>query len=315
MKTVLRSKRILCLEGIRSGDIIINGEFIEDIAGYGSSKHAFDLKNLLVAPGIIDLHSDAIEKEIEPRPGAVFPEDMAVAELDKKLAAAGVTTIFHAVAVFENFEIYNRSMKTSERLIRLIHKVNKEHLSVDNRIHLRFETSSASVLPDIQKLIEENLVDMVSIMDHTPGQRQWKDIDKWNKFLHANMSDEEVKEFIDKKNMMKDKDKLLEFMKYVRKRNITTLSHDDDLNEHIDENVELGVMISEFPLTVAVAHYAKSKGISVGMGAPNVLRGGSQSGNVSAMDLCEKASAIIFALITILHQCLNQFSVLRMKRS
>jgi alpha-D-ribose 1-methylphosphonate 5-triphosphate diphosphatase len=285
MGFVLRSEKVLFSNGIKAADIIINDQYIEEIAPYGSSKSAINLKDFLIAPGIVDLHSDSIEKEIEPRPGAIFPEEMAILELDKKLSASGITTIFHAIGIVESFTKKNRSIEKSGHLIRLINEINSKHLSIDNKIHLRFETSSVSVLPQIKTIIEDGLVDMVSIMDHTPGQRQWKDIEKWKRFVASNITDEELQKHIDRKNMMKNKELLIEFMKFIKEKNIVTLSHDDDITDHIDENLEFGISISEFPLTVDIAHYAKEKGLAVGMGAPNIIRGSSQSGNVSAIEL------------------------------
>ena len=138
-RTVLRSTRVLCLGGIRPADVVIRHDLIEEVAAYGSMAHAIDVGRRLVAPGFIDLHSDAVEKEIEPRPGAAFPIESAVVELDKKLAMAGITTMFHAIAFNDESLSGQRATAHSAALIRAIHRSNQRAIAgvqaLSNSLH------------------------------------------------------------------------------------------------------------------------------------------------------------------------------------
>ena len=285
METILRSKNILINEAFIPADIVIQGEFIKRIDEYGINEVAVDLGDKKIVPGIVDLHSDAIEKEIEPRPNATFPVSLAVAELDKKLSMAGVTTMFHAIG-FEDNPKKKRSIDLAKHQIEEIYNANKKHLGVDNFIHARFELSADEAVAPIKEVISKGMVNLVSLMDHTPGQGQFKSLESFQAYYgnYYGLNEEEVQNVVDKK-MNKDEEKINELISFVKEHNITLLSHDDDCIEKLDGLLSLGVKISEFPLNLEVAKYAVSKGIATGMGAPNIVRGGSQSGNIAAIEL------------------------------
>ena len=285
METILRSKNILINEAFIPADIVIQGEFIKRIDEYGINEVAVDLGDKKIVPGIVDLHSDAIEKEIEPRPNATFPVSLAVAELDKKLSMAGVTTMFHAIG-FEDNPKKKRSIDLAKHQIEEIYNANKKHLGVDNFIHARFELSADEAVAPIKEVISKGMVNLVSLMDHTPGQGQFKSLESFQTYYgnYYGLNEEEVQNVVDKK-MNKDEEKINELISFVKEHNITLLSHDDDCVEKLDGLLSLGVKISEFPLNLEVAKYAVSKGIATGMGAPNIVRGGSQSGNIAAIEL------------------------------
>lgn len=290
MQTIIRSTNILIDGKFRSADIVIQGDKITAIQKYKSIDVAIDLSDRRIVPGFVDLHGDAIEKEIEPRPGARFPTSMAVVELDKKLSMAGVTTMYHAVGFNDEELSKGRGTKQSSELIEEIYKANKKHLGVDNLIHARFEITSESSLSTIKKLVEEKKVDMLSIMDHSPGQGQFKTLESWKKYhLSAyDIEDEDVEEYI-KSKTSKDKVGIVEdLVSFGIKNKIPVLSHDDDCEEKLNTLTKLGVTFSEFPLSVEVAKKAKQMNISTGMGAPNVVRGGSQSGNIAAKELVKE---------------------------
>ena len=181
MLTVLRSKNVLINEEFIPADIVIKGEFIQSIDVYGSNEVAVDLGDKKIVPGIVDLHSDAIEKEIEPRHGATFPVELAVAELDKKLSMAGVTTMFHAIGFEENPK-KKRSLYLAQHQIEEIHKANEKHLGVDNFIHARFELSATDAVEPIKELINAGMIQLLSLMDHSPGQGQFKTLEKFKTY-------------------------------------------------------------------------------------------------------------------------------------
>jgi len=285
METILRSKNVLINEQFVPADVVVYGEFIVRVDEYCANDVAIDLGDKKIAPGIVDLHSDAIEKEIEPRPGASFPVELAVAELDKKLSMAGVTTMFHAIGFEENPK-KKRSIDLAKHQIQEIYEANKLHLGVDNFVHARFELSASEAVDPIKEVIKKGMVNLVSLMDHSPGQGQFKTLESFKNYYgkYYGLNDEEVQSVVDKK-MNKDEQKINELIDCVKEHNLTLLSHDDDCIEKLDGLLDLGVQISEFPLDLEVAKYAVSKGIATGMGAPNIVRGGSQSGNIAAIDL------------------------------
>jgi len=286
MNLVLRSKRVLLPSGITEADIIIENGVVEKVADYGSSAQACELEDMLIAPGIVDLHSDAIEKEIEPRPGAMFPLEQAVVDLDRRLALNGVTTMFHALAFETAFTKELRDPVKSSELVRVIAELNKDYLRVDNKIHVRYEVSSLESVVHIDKLVDENLIDLFSIMDHAPGQGQFKSVEMWEKFYGKsyNLSKEEMAALRERK-LNRDEKMLKELIERVKSKGIMMASHDDCNKAKVDSMYKSGVRISEFPLSVEVAEYAREQGMATGMGAPNVVRGLSQSGNISAREL------------------------------
>ena len=285
MLTILRSKNVLVNEEFIQADIVIKGEFIQSIDTYGSNEVAVDLGEKKIVPGIVDLHSDAIEKEIEPRHGATFPVELAITELDKKLSMAGITTMFHAIG-FEDNPKKKRSVYLARQQIEEIYNANKKHLGVDNFVHARFELSASDAVEPIKEVIDLGMVKLLSIMDHSPGQGQFKTLETFKTYYSSyyGLSDDEVQDVVNKK-MNKDEDKINDLISHAKKHNLTLLSHDDDCIEKLNGLSDLGVQISEFPLDLEVAKYAVSKGIATGMGAPNIVRGGSQSGNIAAIDL------------------------------
>jgi len=285
METILRSKNVLIDEEFKAADVVVYGEFIISVDEYGKNEVAIDLGDKKIVPGIVDLHSDAIEKEIEPRLGATFPVDLAVAELDKKLSMAGVTTMFHAIGFEENPK-KKRSIDLAKEQIEQIYEANKLHLGVDNFIHARFELSASEAVEPIKEVINNGMVKLLSLMDHSPGQGQFKSLESFKTYYsnYYGLNDDEVQNVVDKK-LRKDEDKINELIQCAKDKNLTLLSHDDDCIEKLDGLLNLGVQLSEFPLDLDVAKYAVSRGIATGMGAPNIVRGGSQSGNIAAIEL------------------------------
>lgn len=288
MKTIIRSKNVLINEEFVSADIVIKGEFIKRIDEYGKNEVAIDLGDKKVVAGIVDLHSDALEKEIEPRPGATFPIKLAVAELDKKLSIAGITTMFHAIGFEENV-MKKRSISFAKGQIEEIYEANKKHLRVDNLIHARFELSATSSVEPIKELINSGKIQLLSLMDHSIGQGQFKTLEKFKTYYgsHHGLNEEEILEAI-KIKANKNEEKINDLIDYAKKHNMTMLSHDDDSIQKLQGLLDIGVKISEFPLDLEVAKFAVEKGIATGMGAPNIVRGGSQSGNISAMTLVKE---------------------------
>ncbi len=289
---ILQSKKVLINDEFIPANVEVKNGLISKISPYSDVVGAICLDDYLIAPGIIDLHSDALEKEIEPRPNAHFPINFAIRNLDRKISMAGITTMFHAIGFEENPSKHRNARLAREQIESLYTLQNHNELLVDNLIHARFEISSTESLDDLYICINNGFVDILSIMDHTPGQGQFKTAESLANYYkkHSGWNDEQVQALLDKKMRDKDWDLLQKLLVDAKAKNITLLSHDDDCTQKLDMLLDLGIHISEFPLSLEVAKYALQKGSITGMGAPNVVRGGSQSGNVAAIDLIKEGA-------------------------
>lgn len=262
-----------------------DGHIAEIVEGL---EEGLDCKGLTAIPGVIDMHGDMLERELEPRPGTQFPFDLALYEVDKRLVANGITTAYAAISFMEGWGL--RDPKRSLKLIHAIHE-HRERLLVDMKVHARFEVSTPNMAPTLKQKIEQDEIHMVSLMDHSPGQGQFRDIEfyvkYYTKWLGAGSSEVEQR-VRDHAHAVKDEPRAWhigqEIAEVCRERGIPLTSHDDDTTQKVDLMAQLGTSISEFPVTLEAAHEAKQRGMWVVMGAPNALRGGSHSGNLSAVD-------------------------------
>ncbi|WP_258234590.1 alpha-D-ribose 1-methylphosphonate 5-triphosphate diphosphatase [Cupriavidus pinatubonensis] len=251
-----------------------------------ASAQIFDLHGHTVMPGLIDVHSDAIEKEAEPRAGVMFPLDFAVAQVDRRNAAAGITTPYHALSFASN-QFGVRNNETASTLVRTV-AAYRNHSLVDNRIHCRYEVTDASAVPVLEGLMAEGVVDLLSVMDHSPGQGQFKTLDAYLSYMMGNhgMSREEAVNAAQKKTAQLDgaHERVQRLLAQAHRLHIPTASHDDDSPQRIAAMHTLGVRMSEFPINVKTAQAAADHALPTILGAPNVLRGKSQSGSMRAID-------------------------------
>jgi alpha-D-ribose 1-methylphosphonate 5-triphosphate diphosphatase len=245
-----------------------------------------DAGGLRILPGFIDLHSDAIEKEVEPRTSAFFPVNMAVFELDKKLAACGITTIYHSLS----FDPLKDGVRESEVACGIIREVNRlaPVLGVRTRVHTRFEISNVAAVPFVEQLIEGGFVQLFSITDHTPGQGQYRDLAAYRrKSSHVrNLDDAAAAEVIDRKRreaVSLEADYVGRLVGRCRSLGIPVASH-DDTEDKMDAVEAMGITITEFPIDMATAALAAGRGMHILFGAPNVVRGGSTGNNLNARE-------------------------------
>ncbi|OZI67124.1 alpha-D-ribose 1-methylphosphonate 5-triphosphate diphosphatase [Bordetella genomosp. 11] len=245
-----------------------------------------ELRGQTLMPGLIDLHCDAIEKEAEPRARVLFPLEFAVAQVDRRNAAAGITTPYHAVS-FANREWGVRNNDTAAQVIRMLHAF-KPHSLVDNRVHCRYEVTDPFAVPVLTALMDEGMVNLLSVMDHSPGQGQFKTLDAYLEYMMGNhgMSREQAEEAARAKAEAQEGavGRVEHLLERARRHGIPTASHDDDSVHRIAAMRALGVAMSEFPITLDTAKAAVSCGLPTILGAPNVLRGQSQSGSMRAID-------------------------------
>lgn len=245
---------------------------------------------LALMPGFIDMHGDMIERELEPRPKVNMPFDIAVRELDRRLAGAGVVTAYAAVSFTTGAAAGEiRSFEHTGQVIRDLCAV-RHKLKVDHRIHARFDITLDNALSVIRGLIEEDTLDLVSLMDHTPGQGQYRDIERHIEHVAhmRGISRDEAQTLVERKiaDRARPEDVLTATLREIsdlcKAHQVIMASHDDDTVEKVALMNRFGVAISEFPVDLLAAKAAHGFGLANAMGAPNALRGQSYSGNLSA---------------------------------
>ncbi len=274
------------------GTLVVRDGVIADIQPESvKNGQNSDLQYLL--PGLIELHTDNLERCISPRPGIRWPLAAAVTYHDRDLAAAGITTVCDAIAIGDVTPAESLRKSTYDPMIRAVHDRQKAgSLLVDHRLHLRCELGYESVAEIISCYVNHPSLALISLMDHTPGQRQFAKLDKFREYYMGKhgVSAAELDGFIrerlqaQKEHAISNRKALVEM---ATAHNLSMASHDDATLEHVQQAAAEGASISEFPTTLTAAKAAKEKGLQVLMGAPNLVLGGSHSGNVSAMDLVE----------------------------
>ena len=251
-----------------------------------SDAEEVNLHGQTLMPGMIDLHCDALEKEVEPRPNVHFPLDFACAQADKRNAAAGVTTVFHALS-FANHELGVRNNAFAAEIARAVHAWQPNAL-VDNRVHCRYEVTDPTAPPVLLDLMQKGDMHLFSVMDHSPGQGQFKDITAFRDYLARTYkkTDAELDALLAEKAAQSEgaMQRIETLIEAARALGIRVASHDDDTPEKVQTVHALGVGISEFPINLAAAQAAKANGMFTIFGAPNILRGKSQSGSMKALD-------------------------------
>lgn len=243
-------------------------------------------------PGFIDMHGDMIEQELEPRARVDFPMDVALYALDARLAASGVTTAYAAVSFSRGArDGERRSFDHTSRVISELYAA-KQSARVDHRIHARFDITFDNAVEVLRGLLDAGQVDLVSLMDHTPGQGQYRNLEIHikNKAANLGVSETKARQMVTTAIAERSipQEILLGNMKTVaqmcREHGVALASHDDDTIEKANLMADLGSIIAEFPVTLHAAQVAIERGIMTAMGAPNAMRGTSYSGNLSAQD-------------------------------
>lgn len=247
-----------------------------------------DVHGAIILPGLVDLHSDVLEKCIEMRPGVLFEPQFALATLDRRLAAAGISTFCHAVSFADN-ELGLRSPQRAAEIVRDIKAFDASpDASVRHRVHGRFEVGSDQARRIFEVLLQEGSLDLVSIMDHTPGQGQFRSFEAFHHYYSGTykLSRCETQSMAAAKIRKRDRawEDIVHLTDLVRACRIPLLSHDDDSPEKVALVHALGACGCEFPVTAEAASYAKHRSMAVLVGAPNVIRGASSNSHLSARD-------------------------------
>jgi alpha-D-ribose 1-methylphosphonate 5-triphosphate diphosphatase len=290
---IITNARIVTANEILVGTVEVrDGVFASVQPGRSHVAAAENWEGDYLLPGLIELHTDNLEKHLEPRPGVRWPAISALLTHDAQVSTAGITTVLDAMGVGDFDERSVRAQGLQDAANALRHARDNGLLRAEHLLHIRCELACDNMLKVAQPFLDDPTVRLVSLMDHTPGQRQWMDVERFRVYTQRNQrwSDEYLAEVVrerqdmQERNAERNRSGLLEL---CRNRHIPLASHDDTVPEHIDEAVRSGITISEFPTTVVAALAARQHGLGIVMGAPNLVRGGSHSGNVSALTLAK----------------------------
>lgn len=244
-------------------------------------------------PGFMDIHSDRIEQFILPRPTAQMDYELALKECERELLHQGITTMYHSFSLYQNEFLGKSPLRTRESVEKMAHLVqdihDRFHL-IHHRFHLRIEIDFLDAYPIVKEMIGKKLVNEISFMDHSPGQGQYRSLEVYAETVRTyggkestTMSMEEIVNYHQDKARF-SLEQMKELTELAHASGIAVASHDDDTVDKLKVNEQIGVDISEFPINLETARAAQEKGFYTVVGAPNILLGGSHSGNMSAAD-------------------------------
>ena len=293
--TCLTNARIVLPDEILLGTIVFDAGGIHSIAdGPASLPGAIDLEGDMVIPGVVDLHTDNLERQVQPRANARWPSRSAMVAHDAQCAAAGVTTVLDALCLgdlgFDKDRIrtFLDGVADGDALA-LTGLLKSEHF-----LHLRCEMPSTDVIALLDPVADHPRVRMISLMDHSPGVGQYYNMGYYRALRAKDGMDpaaveRHIDRLLDQRARLRDPNRRA-LLDRVRPSGAVLASHDDRTAEEIDENHRDGIQISEFPVAMAAAKAAKAHGMQVIAGAPNIVRGGSHSGNVNAAELVREGA-------------------------
>ena len=291
---ILTNAKLVLADEVIQGTIVVKNGLIDSIDhGRCALSQSIDCNGSYLSAGLVELHTDNLERHLEPRPGVNWPIKTAAIAHDAELYGCGVTTVFDAMRVGSiptgsgQYAAYARGLADA-----ILGLKEKGLLKISHFLHLRAEICSATLSEELASFSNNDQVGIVSLMDHTPGQRQFRNMDKFKAYVTGKKKLDE-----DGYNQHVEMLKTLRNENGKRHENITVeeaarlgavlASHDDTTTEHVKVSKSRGIKVAEFPTTLEAAKACRKNGISIMMGAPNLIRGGSHSGNVSALELAQ----------------------------
>ncbi len=291
-ETILDNAVLVLPHGTMQGHLVMRDGLIAEI-GSGRLGRGEDCEGDLLIPGLIELHTDNLERHMQPRPGVDWPHAAAIIAHDAELASVGITTVFDAMRVGSvpsgvgRYKAYARNLSRE-----LLDLRGQGALRISHFLHLRAEICSETLIDEMALFGPEDRVGIVSLMDHTPGQRQFRDISKLKAYVMGKNAITEA-QFADHVARLYDvRDRLgaaheAAAVAEARRYGAVLASHDDTTADQVAVSAGHGIRLAEFPTTPEAAAACRAHGIAIMMGAPNLIRGGSHSGNVAAAALAE----------------------------
>ena len=291
----LANARLILPGGELHGRISFRGGEIVEIAPGGAVPDgAVDCERDIVTAGLVELHTDNLERHIRPRPSADWPHAAAIVAHDAELAGCGITTVFDAIRVGSiegkggmGWTRYARQLATELLSLRA-----SGALKISHHMHLRAEICSHSLAEELAEFGPDDRIGILSLMDHTPGQRQFADIDQYRTYMMGKhgLSAAKFAEHVETRQALGERVREAHERAAVdaaQRFGAVLASHDDTTEEQVAISEGYGIRLAEFPTTAEAARACHARGIAVIMGAPNLIRGGSHSGNVAARELAE----------------------------
>lgn len=298
---IIQNARIIAADEEFTGSVAVEDGIIRAVdRGNTSAPGAEDWAGDWLMPGLVEVHTDNLEKHLSPRPGVLWNAHSAMMVHDAQCAAAGITTVLDSV-VIGDLDAGGARCQTQHTSIAALHQCRDEGLMrVEHLLHLRCEISAPDIMEVFNQYADDSLLRLVSVMDHTPGQRQWRDLKSYRRYSERDgrYSNEEFDAMIAQRKADQQAFALPHRQAIVKAsaaRKLTLASHDDTLLSDVALAVEEGVGLSEFPTTVEAAQAARDAGMAIIMGGPNMVKGGSHSGNVSAAELAQRDLLDIFS--------------------
>jgi alpha-D-ribose 1-methylphosphonate 5-triphosphate diphosphatase len=293
--TILANATLILPDETLRGQVrIVDGRIADIDQGMSVPAGAEDCEGDLLMPGLIELHTDNLERHIEPRPKVDWPHAAAIIAHDAELASVGITTVFDALRVGSvvsnakaNYGEYARSLADEILGLRA-----EGALKISHFLHLRAEVCSETLVQELDKFGPEDRIGIVSLMDHTPGERQFRDLRQLRKYVMGkhSISEAEFEAHVAAQKALSAQHGAVHEAAAVaaaRRYGAVLASHDDTEASHVARSARHGAHFAEFPTTVEAAQACNDHGIKVMVGAPNLIRGGSHSGNVAAHDLAQ----------------------------
>lgn len=288
-ETIFSNAQIVLADEVFTGSVSIVDGQISDFDS-GTSRLGEDMAGDYLIPGLVELHTDHLENHYRPRPGVFWDPLAALHAHDAQVAGSGITTVFDAVRIGSDNDM-PEMLHHAEKLVNAIRSGSESAwLRADHFIHLRCELPSHDVVAHFDALAYHPLTRLASVMDHTPGQRQFRSLEDYKRFYARQMgrTPEELQAYLDARQAEHERYSSANrraIVERAKELELALASHDDATLAHVEEAADDGVAISEFPTTLEAAAAAHDAGLAILMGAPNVVRGKSHSGNISATDL------------------------------
>jgi len=300
IETVLTNARLVLGDSVLDGSIAMNGSRIAAIdPGRCDAAGALDMDGDFLIPGVVDVHTDNLERQVQPRSNARWPSRSAMLAHDAQCAAAGVTTVLDALCIGDLGFDSDRIRTFQDAVVDLDALADTGLLKSEHFLHLRCEVPAQDVLTLFDPVADHERVRMISLMDHSPGVGQYADMDFYRALRRRDGTQDDnierrIIELQDQRARLRTPNRRA-LLDRVTGRDVALASHDDRTEEEIAENARDGIRISEFPVTMLAAKAAKAHGMTVIAGAPNIVRGGSHSGNVSAAEMVRAGAVDAFA--------------------
>jgi len=300
-ETILTNARLILPETEMLGTLVIrDGRIAEIQPGRAHHASALDCDGEIIIPGVVDVHTDNLERQVQPRANARWPSLSAFIAHDAQCAAAGVTTVLDALCLGDLGFDQGRDQTFHDGVRDLTALHGQDFMKAEHLLHLRCELPARDMPGLLEGVADHPLIAMVSLMDHSPGVGQYRDLVRYRamRLRQSRLSEAEVEaritELRAQRDELREKQRRFVIDRFAG-RGIPLASHDDEEASEVSRNAADGIQVSEFPVTMAAAEEAASIGVGVIAGAPNIVRGGSHSGNVAAMDLVRAGAVYVLA--------------------